>query len=155
MQIFINMQKKRFLIIVIIISSLLFALILFNQFYYKKATFDTSKRPTIVNIKSVSNGDGSWTWNHNKYDFYKDFSIKLDQSEIIQFCAIVNTSHAKYIENIRPQEWLDLYLLNKDGKEIQLTLKRNDEGVFFEIDHEAYEGNLLSLFLESKIRKNP
>ena len=148
------MQKKRFLIIVFIISNLLFALILFNQFYYKKATFDTSKRLTIVNIKSVSNGDGSWTWNHNKYDFYKDFSIKLDQKEITQFCEIVNSSHAKYIENIRPEEWFDLYLVGKNGKEIQLTLKRNDEGVFFEIDHEAYEGNQLSKFLENKVRKN-
>jgi hypothetical protein len=148
------MQKKRSFILVIIISNLLFAMILFNQFYYKKASFDTSKKPTIVEIKSVSNGDGSWTWKRRKFDFYKDFSINLDKTEITQFCVIVNSSHAKYIENIRPEEWFDIYLVDKNGKEIQLTLKRNDEGVFFEIDHEAFEGNLLSKYLENKIRKN-
>ena len=148
------MQKKRLLIIVIIISNLLFALVVFNQFYYKKASFDTSKKPNIVEIKRVSNGDGKWTWKQKKFDFYKDFSINLNKTEINQFCEIVNSSHAKYIKNIRPEEWFDIYLVSKNGKEIRITLKKNDEGIFFEIDNEAFEGNALNKFLENKIRKN-
>lgn len=110
--------------------------------------------PSVSGIEKVSSGDGKWTWRQGKIDFYNDYTINLNKTEITQFCEIVNSSHAKYIENIRPEEWFDIYLINKKGKEILLTLKKNDQGIFFEIDNEAFEGNMLNKFLENKIRKN-
>lgn len=151
------MNRKRILIIVIVIANLLFVWSVFNMFYYKKASFDTSEK-TELNPKVITriiNGDGSWKWNEQEYDFYKAYSFSLTQSEIIEFCKIVNSSNAKYIENIRPKKWFDIEIQEKNGNEKTITLKQIEENeIYFEIEHKTFEGKELEKYIEKHLKRN-
>ncbi|MEO6175132.1 MAG: hypothetical protein ABIP27_08280 [Flavobacterium circumlabens] len=151
------MDKRKRLILIIVIANLGFIWAFFNLFYYKKDSFDTSERANLnVNmINNIHNGDGSWTWNKNEYDFYKKYSISLDKNGISDLCKIVNSANAKYIENIRPKKWLDIYVEEANGNSITITLKQSYENeVYFEIDHKAFEGKDLEKYIQKHISKN-
>ncbi|MDP5198042.1 hypothetical protein [Flavobacterium sp. DG2-3] len=131
-------RKKILITIIIIISNLSFVLALYNVFYYKKQSFDITEKTKLnpKTISKISNGDGSWNWNGKEYDFYKEYYFSLTQNEIIDFCKIANSSNAKYIENIRPEQWLDIYILEENGNKTTFTLKQsNDDEIYFEIDN--------------------
>lgn len=127
------------------------------MFYYKKASFDTSEKAKLnqTNVNKIINGDGSWKWNEKEYDFYKEYSFSLTESEIVEFCKIINSSNAKYIENIRPKNWFDIEIEEKNGNEKTITLKLSEENeIYFEIEHKTFEGKELEKYIGKHLKKN-
>lgn len=151
------MSKRKILIIVIIAVNLLFVWSVFNMFYYKKASFDSSKKAQLdqSSVDKITNGDGQWNWNGIEYDFYKDYSFVLINNEIIEFCEIINASNAKYIENIRPKMWFDIYIEGKNGKRTVITLKLSDKDeIYFDMNHKTYEGSELEKYMQRHLKQN-
>ena len=151
------MNKRKLLIFIIVIANLGFVWSIFNIFYYKKASFDTSKKATIIssNISKIHNGDGGWIWNENQFDFYKEYSFSLNKNEIPEFCKIVNTANAKYIENNRPSKWVEIYIIEKNGDDVTIILKQNNEdGVYFEFENHTFEGKELEKYIYEHLKKN-
>lgn len=95
--------KKSF-VFAIALANIGFLLCAFYLFYYKEASFDTSKRTDLDSnkISKIHNRDGTWVWHQKNYDFYNKDSFSLNKAQIIEFCKTANKSKAKYIENIRP-----------------------------------------------------
>lgn len=150
------MIRKKIFILIIVVVNLLFAWSIFNMFYYKKASFDTSEKAKLnqTNVNKIYNGDGSWKWNEKEYDFYNKYSFSLTNNEIKEFCKIINSSNAKYIENIRPKKWFDIYVEDKNGNETTITLKQSDDNeIYFEIEHKTFEGKELEKYLQKHIKK--
>lgn len=148
------MSRKKIFIVVI---NLLFAWSVFNMFYYKKASFDISEKVKLdqTNVDKIINGDGSWKWNEKEYDFYKEYSFSLTKNEIKEFVKIINSANAKYIENIRPKEWVDIYIVEKNGNETLITLKQSDENeVYFDINDKTFDGKVLEKYLLKHIKRN-
>lgn len=151
------MNKRKLFILIIVIANAGFVWSIFNIFYYKKASFDTSKNAHIIssNISKIHNGDGGWIWNDNQFDFYKKYSFSLNKNEIFEFCKIINTANAKYIENNRPNKWVEIYIIKKDGDEITIILKQNNEdGVYFEFENHSFEGKELEKYIYRHLKKN-
>jgi len=151
------MSKKKILILVIIVVNFLFVWSVFNMFYYEKASFDTSKKAQLdqTTVDKITNGDGNWNWNGKEYDFYKDYSFVLINKEIIEFCEIINASNAKYIENIRPKRWFDIYIEGKNGKRTVITLKLSDmDEIYFDMHHKTYEGRDLEKYIQRQLKRN-
>ncbi|WP_306566833.1 hypothetical protein [Flavobacterium lindanitolerans] len=94
--------------------------------------------------------------NNQTFDFYKKHSIKLNKNEISEFCNIINASHAKYIDNIRPDYWIDINIETIDKKDILITLNQNKtDGFFFTIDYDDnFEGKDLADFIVKHIHSN-
>jgi len=152
------MKLKKPIIIAVIIINILAFLNLFYIFYYKKASFDTSVKaevPTKKITKAYSDA-GTWYWNNQTFDFYKKYSINLSKNEITEFCNIINASHAKYIDNTRPDYWIDIDMETIDKEYILISLKQNkDDGYFFTIDHDDhFEGKALADFIIKHIQSN-
>jgi len=127
------------------------------MFYYKKASFDTSKKANIIsnNISGIHNGNGGWIWNESQFDFYKEYSFSLNKNEISDFCKITNTANAKYVENNRPNKWVEIYIIEKNGDDIIITLKQNNEdGVYFEFENYTFEGKGLEKYIYKHLKKN-
>ncbi|MFB9078598.1 hypothetical protein ACFFLS_15135 [Flavobacterium procerum] len=143
------------IITAIIIANLAFLLSIYNIFYYKKASFDTSEKAQINTDKiiKISSGAGNWEWNKINYDFYKEFHFDLNKNEIIEFCKIVNSSNAKYIENIRAEKWIEIEIEEKAPK-TTIYLKQNiDNEVYFEINHKTFEGKELEKYIQKHAKK--
>jgi len=150
------MKRRSLIITIIVVINLLFVWSIFNMFYYKKVAFDTSEKAKINTqiVDKIYNGDGSWKWNKNEYDFYKEYSFSLNKNEIIELCKIINNSNAKYIENIRPKKWIDINVGDRNGNETIITLKQSDENdIYFEIDHKTFEGKELEKYIQKHIKK--
>jgi hypothetical protein len=150
------MKRKKLFIIGIVVTNLLFIWSIYNMFYYKKESFNTTEKVTLnANlVNKIYNGNGGWIWNNRKYDFYKEYTFTLNKNEIIEFCNIISTSKAKYIENIRPIEWFDIYIEEKSGNEKTITLKHSSENeIYFEIEHKTFEGKKLEMFLQKHTKQ--
>jgi hypothetical protein len=151
------MSRKKILIVLIVVSNLLFVWAIFNMFYYKKASFDSSQKAKLNTTKVIKiiNGDGGWNWNKKEYDFYREYYFSLNKNEIKEFSRIINSASAKYIDNIRPKMWFDIYVIEKNGNKTVITLKQSDENeIYFEIDHKAFDGKKLEEYLHTKIKQN-
>ena len=151
------MKLKKPTIIIIIVANTLFLLVLFYNFYYKKASFDSSIKAEVpaTRITKAYSEAGRWYWGNKEIDFYDEHAINLNKKEIAEFCAIINASHAKYIDNIRSDYWLDINLETIDKKAILITLNQNKtDGFFFEINHDGtFEGKALANFIVKHIHK--
>lgn len=150
-------REKKLLIILIIVANLLFVWSVFDIFYYKKASFNITEKAKINSkiINQITNGDGSWNWDGREYDFYKTYSFSLTENEINEFCRIINSSNAKYIENIRPKNWLDIYIEEKSGIKETITLKLSYEHeIYFEIEEKTFEEKKLAEYIKKHIEKN-
>jgi len=151
------MNRKKVFVVIIIIVNLLLAWSVFNMFYYKRASFDTSEKAKLnqSNVDKINNGDGSWKWNEKEYDFYKEYSFSLTKNEISEFCKIINSANAKYIDNIRPEKWLDIYIVEKNGKKSLITLKQSNENeIYFDINHKTFDGKELEKYIQKHIKRN-
>ncbi|SFD26586.1 hypothetical protein [Flavobacterium phragmitis] len=149
------MVFKRIKIVLIIIANLGFLWAIYNMFYYKKASFDTSEKAQISTDKiiKISSEAGNWEWNKINYDFYKEFYFDLNKNEIIEFCKIANSSNAKYIENIRAEKWIEIEIKENTSK-TTIYLKQNIENeVYFEINHKTFEGKELEKYIQKHIRE--
>jgi hypothetical protein len=150
------MSRKKILVIIIVTVNLLFAWSVFNMFYYKKTSFDTSEKVklNISNVDKIFNGDGSWRWNGKEYDFYKEYSFSLTKNQIKEFSNIINSANAKYIENIRPKKWFDINIAGRSGDIKTITLKQSNENeIYFEIDHKTFDGRELEKYIEKIIKQ--
>ncbi|RZK07578.1 MAG: hypothetical protein EOO46_14610, partial [Flavobacterium sp.] len=106
------MKGKRILFFAIAVSNILFLFSLYYIYYYKEASFDTLKVPQINSsiINSIETDEGTWIWNSQEYDFYTDYKVKLtDRKEIQEFFTIIKRSKAKYIDNLRCKNWINIY----------------------------------------------
>lgn len=58
-------------------------------------------------------------------------------------------ANSKYIKNLRPDDWLNIYFYYNGGEEeLSLVLNRNKEdGIFFEYNDNSFEGENLSEFI--------
>ena len=151
------MNRKKTYIVIIIVVNLLFAWSVFNMFYYKKASFDTTEKAKLnqTNVDKVINGDGSWEWNEKEYDFYKEYSFSLTKNQIIEFSKIINSANAKYIENIRPKKWFDIYIVEKNGNKSLITLKQSNENeIYFDFNHKTFNGKELEKYIQKHIKRN-
>ena len=151
------MNKKKKFVLLIVTANFLFAWSFFYMFYYKDVFFDSSEKVELKqsNIEKITNGDGSWKWKKTDYDFYKDYSFSLTKYQISEFIKIVNKSDAKYIENIRPQKWFDINVIDKNGNQDLITLKQNYEGeIYFDINNKTFDGNELEKYLYNYIKRN-
>lgn len=152
------MKLKKPIIIAIITINILTFLNIFYVFYYKKASFDTSVKAEVPTekITKVYSDVGTWYLNNQTFDFYKKHSIKLNKNEISEFCNIINASHAKYIDNVRPDYWIDINIETIDKKDILITLNQNkSDGFFFTIDYDDnFEGKDLADFIVKHIHSN-
>lgn len=151
------MNRKKIYIVIIIAVNLLFAWSIFNMFYYKKASFDTTEKAKLnqTNVDKVINGDGSWEWNEKEYDFYKEYSFSLTKNQIIEFSKIINSANAKYIENIRPKKWFDIYIVEKNGNKSLITLKQSNENeIYFDFNHKTFNGKELEKYIQKHIKRN-
>lgn len=151
------MNRKKIYIVIIIAVNLLFAWSVFNMFYYKKASFDTTEKAKLnqTNVDKVINGDGSWEWNEKEYDFYKEYSFSLTKNQIIEFSKIINSANAKYIENIRPKKWFDIYIVEKNGNKSLITLKQSNENeIYFDFNHKTFNGKELEKYIQKHIKRN-
>ncbi|MFD2942865.1 hypothetical protein [Flavobacterium notoginsengisoli] len=149
------MVSKRIKIVLIIIANLGFLWAIYNMFYYKKASFDTSEKAQISTDKiiKISSEAGNWEWNKINYDFYKEFYFDLNKNEIIEFCKIANSSNAKYIENIRAEKWIEIEIKENTSK-TTIYLKQNIENeIYFEIDHKTFEGKELEKYIQKHVRE--
>jgi len=127
------------------------------MFYYKKASFDTTEKARFnqTNVDKVINGDGSWKWNEKEYDFYKEYSFSLTKNEIKEFSKIINSANAKYIENIRPKKWLDIYIMGKNGNKSLITLKQSNENeIYFDFNQKTFDGEELEKYIQKHIKQN-
>ena len=150
------MSRKKIFITIIVVVNLLFAWFVFNMFYYKKASFDNSQKAklNLTNVDKIINGDGSWKWNEKEYDFYKEYSFSLTKNEIKDFGKIINSANAKYIENIRPEKWFDIYIVEKNGNKTTITLNQsNEDEIYFEIDNKTFDGKELEKYIEKHLKK--
>lgn len=153
----IKMSRKNIYIVVIIAVNLLFAWAAFNMFYCKKVSFDPTEKAKLnqTNVDKIINGDGSWKWNEKEYDFYKEYSFLLTKNEIKEFSKIINSANAKYIENIRPKKWFDIYIVKKNGNKSLITLKQsNEDEIYFEIDNKTFDGKKLEKYIQKHIKRN-
>ena len=151
------MSKKKLSILLIVFANIGFVWAVFNMLYYKQASFDTSKKAniSIYNINKIHNGDGSWIWNKKEYDFYKEHSFSLSKNEISEFCRIINSANAQYIENIRPKKWLDINLEEKNSNTRLITLKQNyEDEIYFEFEDNTFNGKELEKFIYKHIKTN-
>lgn len=151
------MSKKKLSILLIVFANIGFVWAVFNMFYYKQASFDTSKKASIsiYNINKIHNGDGSWIWNKKEYDFYKEHSFSLSKKEISEFCKIINSSNAQYIENIRPKKWLDINVEEKNSNSRLITLKQSDKDeIYFEFENNIFNGKELEKFIYKHTKTN-
>lgn len=151
------MTRKNIFIFGIVISNILFLLSLYYMFYYKEASFDTLKKPEInsVVINSIETDEGTWRWGSKEYDFYNDYKVKLvRKTEIQEFCNVIKESKAKYVDNLKCKNWVNIYFDSNNNLEHKITLKYNfSEEIFFEYDNHTYEGEKLESFLKAKIYK--
>lgn len=149
------MSIKRVIIFFVIIANLGFLWTIFNMFYYNEQSFDSSKKTTltadkIIKIKSEA---GNWKWNKKNYDFYKEYNFTLNKNEILEFCKITNSSNAKYIENTRALLWIEIEIIENTSK-TTIYLKQNIENeVYFEINHETFEGKQLEKYIKKHLKR--
>ena len=147
-------NKKNFIIFVIAISSIGVLNALY-VFHYKEKWFDTTQHPKIdvKNITKIEIGDGVWKWKSEGCERSNDTKLIItDKRQIIQFCEAMLKSHSKYINNIRPNNWLeiDFYYDNGGKGEMSVVLKENEyEGFFFEYENNTFEGEKLSKAIRS------
>lgn len=149
------MRNKKNFIIFVIVMSFIGALNALYVFHYKEKWFDATQHPKIdiKNITKIEIGDGVWKWKNEGWERSNDTKLIItNKRQIIQFCEAMLKSHSKYIDNIRPNNWLeiDFYYDNGEEGEMSVVLKENEyEGIFFEYQNNTFEGEKLSEALRS------
>ena len=143
------MKSKKSIIILFVVMSIVGTLNALYVFHYKEKWFDKNKRPKIdvKNITKIEVGDGVWKWKTEGWERSNDTKLIItDKRKIIQFCNAMLKSHSRYINNIRPNNWLEIDFYYNDGEgKTSLVLEENEyEGTFFEYDDNTYDGKKLS-----------
>ncbi len=146
------MRNRKGIIIVLILFNLVALVNALYFFHYKEKWFDNTKHPKIdvKNISKIEIREGLWKWNDREWQHTNDTKIFItDKKQIIKFCDVMLVSNSKYIKNLRPADWLNIYFYYNDGdEELSVVVKRNEEdGIFFEYDNDSFEGKNLSEFI--------
>jgi hypothetical protein len=143
-QLFTDKTQRKKLITLIVVSNILFVIVSSYFLFFREALFDTSKLP-IVDASSISKievREGSWKWSEREWAFGHDAKLTItDKNDIARFCAILQSSSAKYIDNIRPIHWLYIYFTRNGKENLSLVLKDNYQGeIFVEYDGHTFDG---------------
>lgn len=146
------MINRKGIIIVLILLNIIALINALYFFHYKEKWFDNTEHPKIdvKNISKIEIREGLWKWNDREWQHTNDTKIFItDKKQIIKFCDVMLVSNSKYIKNLRPADWLNIYFYYNDGdEELSVVLKRNEEdGIFFEYDNNSFEGGNLSEFI--------
>ncbi|HRE79189.1 MAG TPA: hypothetical protein PLL09_15335 [Flavobacterium sp.] len=148
------MRNKKSFIALVIFGNLFAVLYFIYLNYYQEKWFDTSQHPKIEieNITKIEIDDGAWKWIDKEWERSNDTKLIItDKIKIKKFCQAMSTSTSKYIDNIRPNNWLEIhfYYNNKKEERVVVLNENEDEGVFFEYDNTTFEGKLLSEIIYS------
>ncbi|MES2286924.1 MAG: hypothetical protein V4547_14635 [Bacteroidota bacterium] len=142
-----NRSAKWIIALVVIVNIVGFINIYYN-YYYKKTHFDTSGRPQINSnqITKIEIKEGNWNWGDKVWDFSRDTKLTLtNRQDIDFFCTTLSSLPAKYIENIRGDNWLYIYFTENGEDKLAITLNYNyQKETFIEYNDEMYDGIALA-----------
>lgn len=146
------MRNRKRIIIVVVLLNIIALINALYFFHYKEKWFDDTKHPKIdvKNISKIEIREGMWKWNDKEWEHTNSTKIIItDKNKIIKFCDVMLVANSKYIKNLRPDDWLNIYFYYNDGEEeLSLVLNRNrEDGIFFEYNDNNFEGENLSEFI--------
>lgn len=151
------MKNRKGLIIIIVVINILFVYSLLNMFYFKKASFDNNKKANIdcSKIQKIETDEGNWEWNNTLYDFYDNYKVTLSTNEEIdEFCKIIKSSKAKYIDNLKSKNWVNIYFTNNGKEELKIELHHSfSDEIYFEFENHTFDGGDLANFIKNKMKK--
>jgi fumarate reductase subunit C len=148
------MRNKKYIIILVILLNIIALINALYFFHYKEKWFDKTQHPKIdiKNITKIEIREGMWKWNTKEWKHTNNTKLIItDKTKIIEFCEAMLTSNSKYINNIRPNNWLNIYFYYNYGEEeLSVVLKENnDDGIFFEYHNNSFEGKKLSKVIQT------
>jgi hypothetical protein len=149
-------QRKK-LILFVVVSNLLFVVVA-SYFFFREEFFDTSRRP-VVNAKAINKvevREGSWKWKDMEWSFGHDTKLIISNTnDIANFCDTFQSAPAKYIDNIRPVNWLYIYFTSNGKEELSIILQDNYQGeIFIEYDDHTYDGSGIAELIRALALKN-
>lgn len=154
---FIKSKRKRWFIAFVVIINIVGIINIAYSFYFKKKLFDSSRTPQVSSnqITKLEIKEGSWNWGDKVWKFSRDTKLILsNRNDIDSFCVVLSSLPAKYIENIRGDDWLDIYFEENGSNKLAITLKYNHQKeVFIEYNDETYDGTILAKTIKELANK--
>lgn len=148
------MKNKKYIIILVIFLNIFALINVLYFFHYKEKWFDKTQHPKIdvKNITKIEIREGMWKWNEKEWKHTNNTKLIItDKIKIKNFCDVMLSAKSKYINNIRPNNWLNIYFYYNYGKEeLSVVLKENKKDeIFFEYNNNSFEGKNLSEIIHS------